>query len=122
MFYIVGVINKEDNMAFLSRAEEMVLLAILRLGDNAYGVTIRAELKSMTDKTWAFGALFVTLDRMSKKGYLTSYLTEPTRERGGRSKRIYMLTRVAVEALKAVKELQKSMWEGAPSLTGLKIG
>lgn len=70
-------------MAFLSRAEEMVLLAILRLGDNAYGVTIRAELKTMTDKTWAFGALFVTLDRMSKKGYLTSYLTEPTRERGG---------------------------------------
>lgn len=109
-------------MAFLSRAEEMVLLAILRLGDNAYGVTIRAELRSMTGKIWAFGALFVTLDRMSKKGYLTSYLTEPTRERGGRSKRIYMLTRVAVEALKAVKELQKSMWDGAPELTGLRIG
>ena len=104
-------------MAFLSRAEEMVLLAILRLGDNAYGVTIRAELKSMTDKTWAFGALFVTLDRMSKKGLLTSYLTEPVRERGGRSKRIYRLTRDALEALKAVRVLQESMWTGVPELS-----
>ena len=104
-------------MKYLSRSEEMVLLAVWRLKENAYGVTIRQELLTMTDKTWAFGALFVTLDRMSKKGLLTSYLTEPVRERGGRSKRMYRLTRDALEALKAVRVLQESMWMGVPELS-----
>ena len=99
-------------MKFLSRSEEMILLAIYRLGENAYGVTIRNTLKEMSGKTWAFGALFVMLDRLSKKGMLDSYLSEPTKERGGRSKRIYSLTTEALEALDEVKRLQESMWEG----------
>ena len=55
-------------MKLISRSEEMALLAILQLQDNAYGVTIQEELKRLSGRTWAFGALFVTLDRMAKKG------------------------------------------------------
>jgi len=103
-------------MKYLSRAEEMVLLAIWRLKGNAYAVTIREELKRMTGKTWAFGALFVTLDRMTKKDLLRSHISEPKQERGGRRKRIYRLTLDAVEAMNAVRELEQSMWAAVPDI------
>jgi DNA-binding PadR family transcriptional regulator len=105
---------------YLSRAEEMILLAVWRLKDNAYGVSIREELKKMTGREWAFGALFVTLERMAKKDLLRSSLSEPTRERGGRRKRLYRLTLDAVEALKAVRELQRSAWADSPDLLSEK--
>lgn len=103
-------------MKILSRAEEFLLLAVWRLGDNAYGVPIREQLKKSTGKEWAFGALFVSLDRLAKKGYLTSYLTEPTSKRGGRSKRIYKLTRSAVKALKETRKVQEAVWLDLPEL------
>lgn len=108
-------------MKFLSRSEEMFLLSIWRLQDNAYGVTIRNNLQKVTGKTWAFGALFITLDRLVKKGFLTSYLTEPTPERGGRSKRMYKLTADGLEALKEIKKMQEALWDGIPELTMDKI-
>ena len=103
-------------MKYLTRTEEMVLLAVLQLEGNAYGVTIRDELKTLSGKTWAFGALFITLDRLSKKGYLDSRLSEPTAERGGRSKRMYELTPAALEALKAVRGMQESLWHNTPDI------
>lgn len=113
MSYIVGVM-KEQTPKFLSRVEELILLAIWRLKDNAYAVTIREELKKMTGKEWAFGALFVTLERMAKKDLVRSTVSAPTKERGGRRKRIYRLTLDAVEALKAVHALQQSIWADGP--------
>ena len=104
-------------MKFLSRSEEMFLLAIWRLQDNAYGVTIRNNLQEVTGKTWAFGALFITLDRLVKKGFLISFLTEPTPERGGRSKRIYKLTAEGLGALKEIKKMQEILWDGIPELS-----
>ena len=77
-------------MKLLSRPEELFLLAIWRLQDNAYAVTIREQVNSITGKTWSFGATFVTLDRLVKKRYLSSHLSEPTQKRGGRSKRMYI--------------------------------
>jgi PadR family transcriptional regulator, regulatory protein PadR len=108
-------------MKFLSRSEEMFLLAIWRLHDNAYGVTIRNNLQEVTGKTWAFGALFITLERLVKKEFLTSYLTEPTPERGGRSKRIYRITADGLEALKEIKKMQETLWAGIPELSLDKI-
>ena len=64
-------------MKFISRSEELILLSILKLRNEAYVVAIREELKKMTGETWALGALFVTLDRMSRKGYVQSWLSEP---------------------------------------------
>ena len=103
-------------MKLLSRQEELLLLAVWKLQHDAYGVKIREHLKAITGKEWAFGALFVTLDRMAKKGMLTSYLTDPTPERGGRSKRVYQLTNNGKRALIEIKKLEETMWQGIEGL------
>jgi PadR family transcriptional regulator PadR len=108
-------------MKFLSRSEELILLAILELQDNAYVVSIREGLKKMTGETWAMGALFVTLDRMSQKGYVQSGLSEPTPERGGRRKRLYRLLPAAVDALNKVRNLHSTIWKNIPDLSKEKI-
>ena len=101
-------------MKFLSRVEELVLIAVWRLKANAYVVTIGEELKAMTGKTWAVGALFVTLDRMTRKGYLDTHVSASTAARGGRAKRLYRLTPKAKEALNDVRQLQASVWRDVP--------
>ena len=92
--------------------EQMVLLAVLQRRDDAYGVTIFEELARHTSRPVARGAVYMTLDRLEKKGLLRSSLSEPTPERGGRAKRCYNLTRPAVQALKASRRTLLSLWDG----------
>jgi len=92
--------------------EQMVLLAILQQQDAAYGVTVHEELQRHTRRTVARGAVYMTLDRLEKKGLLTSTLSEPTAERGGRSKRCYRLTTPALAALRASRRTLLSLWDG----------
>ena len=105
-------------MKLLSRTEEFILLAILFLKDNAYSVLIRKRLKDVTGKTWSFGALFISLEQLVKKGYLTSSLTAPLPERGGRSKRIYAITPAGHKALEEIKQIERKMWEAVPETDG----
>ena len=79
--------------------EQIVLLAILRVVENAYGVTIRAEIAACTDREPAPGALYTTLDRLEAKGLVRSRLGDPTPERGGRAKRYFTVTAAGVEAV-----------------------
>jgi PadR family transcriptional regulator PadR len=102
---------------FISRSEEFLLLAVWRLKDNAYGVTIRNQIKKATGKTWAYGALFVMLRRLEKKGYLTSYFTEPSSRRGGKSKRVFQLSSRGIKALKDVRRAQEAVWSGIEELS-----
>ena len=101
---------------FISRSEEFLLLAVWRLKENAYGVTIRDQIKKATGKTWAYGALFVMLKRLEKKGYLTSYFADPSSHRGGKSKRIFQLSPQGIKALKEVRKAQESVWSGIKEL------
>lgn len=103
-------------MKLLSRQEEMLLLAVWRLQYDAYGVKIRDLLKELTGNVWAFGAIFTMLDRLVKKEFLTSYLTDPTPERGGRSKRIYQLTYEGKDALVEINRIQKALWDNVEGL------
>ena len=80
--------------------EHVVLLAILRLGEDAYAVSVRDEILRCTGRDVSRGSIYITLDRLETKGYLKSYLADPTPERGGRSKRFYALRPLAVNALK----------------------
>ena len=98
-------------MKLLSRTEEFILLAVLFLKDHAYSVKIRRRLNEITGKTWSYGALFISLEQLVTKGFLTSSLTEPLPERGGRSKRIYALTPAGMKALTEIKEMERKMWE-----------
>jgi DNA-binding PadR family transcriptional regulator len=92
--------------------EQVVLLAILRLNDEAYAVTIRAEILSCTGRDVSRGSIYITLDRLETKGYLKSWFGEPTPERGGRAKRYYALRPRAIEALKDSRRALVSLWRG----------
>jgi PadR family transcriptional regulator PadR len=91
---------------YLGEFEQIVLLALLRLGKNAYGVPIRHEIEHRAKRAVSIGALYSTLDRLETKGYVTSWFADPTAERGGRSKRYF---RVEPLGLKAVKRSQKAL-------------
>ena len=106
-------------MKVLSSQEELLMLAILALGKNAYGVTIRRHVSKVTGKEWSIGAIYDPLYRLEKNGYVRSFLSEPTRERGGRAKRIFEVTPEGKEALVAHKNVRDKLWDG---LTRLALG
>ena len=92
--------------------EQVVLLAVLRLGDDAYAVPIHDEILACTGRDVSRGAIYITLDRLETKGYLKSWFGDPTPERGGRAKRFYALRPRAVEALKDSRRALVSLWKG----------
>jgi len=96
----------------LGEFEHVVLLAVLRLGDSAYAVTIRDEIALRTGRRVSRGSIYVTLDRLETKGYLSSWLAEPTAVRGGRAKRFYALRPRAVAALRDSRRALLQMWRG----------
>jgi PadR family transcriptional regulator PadR len=97
----------------LGEFEQVVLLAILRLDDNAYGVTIRQEILECTDRRIAPGALYNSLDRLEEKGMVKSRFGDPTPQRGGRPKRLFVVTPDGLEAvsrsLRAYQKLTKGI-------------
>lgn len=103
-------------MRMLSRSEEMILLAVWKLKEDAYCVPIQDYLVEATGTKWSFSSIYNPLDRLEKGGLLDSYTTDPIKERGGRSKRVYRLTRLGQEALKKIRAIQDFLWEAAPEL------
>lgn len=100
----------------LGEFEQIVLLAILRLGESAYGVTIRAEIRERTGRETAPGALYTTLDRLEDKGLVRSRLGDPTPERGGRAKRYYRVSAAGVAAVERAQRSYQSLLEGLEML------
>jgi PadR family transcriptional regulator len=100
----------------LGEFEQVVLLAVLRLGDEAYAVTVRDEIRRCTGRDVARGSIYITLDRLETKGYLRSRLADPTPERGGRAKRYYTLRPRAVEALREGRRALVALWRGLESV------
>ncbi len=96
----------------------MVLLAALRLEHGAYAVTIRQELEEKAGRNVARGALYTVLERLESKGYLSSRMSDPTPERGGRSRRYYKVTTLGVNALKDSKDAIVGLWRGLESVLG----
>lgn len=98
----------------LGEFEQMVLLAILCAGQegDAYGVTIHEELERRTHRRISRGAVYMTVDRLEKKGLLKSHLTEPMAERGGRARRCYTVTKPALTALHQSRRALLSLWQG----------
>ena len=97
-------------MSMLSRTDEMILLAVWGLEDNAYGVTIAEMLTQTSGKKWVLGAVYVPLERLEKKKYLSSGLGKSTKKRGGRSKRLYKLTKGGLDVLIKTKSREKLIW------------
>ena len=97
---------------FLGEFEQMVLLAVLRLKEGAYGVTVRQEIEKRTGARVSRGAVYITLDRLQKKGYLESHVADPTPERGGRPRRYYKVRRDGLVALRDSRTAFQKMWAG----------
>ena len=98
--------------AYLGEFEHLVLLAVLRLDDRAYGVTVRQEIAARTGRDVSVGAVYATLDRLEMKGYVKSRLGEPTTERGGRAKRLIRVTAKGVRAVNSTHEALRSLSAG----------
>jgi len=99
--------------------EQLVLTAILVLHDDAYGVSIHAKVAEMAKpRNVSLGAVYVTLDRLEDKGYLASWLADPTPERGGRSKRFYRIEALGERALRESLNLSRRVWQEAGRVRG----
>jgi DNA-binding PadR family transcriptional regulator len=102
-------------MRLISRIEEIILLCIWRLQDNAYGITIREEVIKATGKAWLTGSIYASLSRLLKHGLVVSIEGEPTAERGGRRKIYYELTPKGQQALISVKRVNSIIWRDIPA-------
>ena len=99
-------------MKNLSVNEQIFLIAIWWLKDEAYGVKIRDKIEEMTGKTFTFGTLYNTLDNLAKKGYVTSRAVQILNQAGGNRRVYYTITRTGVEALRDARELHENIWKG----------
>ncbi|HYZ87014.1 MAG TPA: PadR family transcriptional regulator [Bryobacteraceae bacterium] len=103
----------------LGQFEQLVLTAILTLGDDAYGVTIHSKVQELArPKAVSLGAVYVTLDRLEDKGLVSSRLTDPTPERGGRSKRCYQVEGLGERALQDSAVTAKRIWDALVDVWG----
>ena len=109
LFYIVEVMFGRD---YLGEFEHLVLLALIRLSDEAYGVTVRQEIQTRTGREVSIGAVYATLERLQNKDYVKSFLGEPTAERGGRAKRFFRVTAKGITAVNRTQQALGRMTEG----------
>jgi PadR family transcriptional regulator PadR len=116
--YIVAIMDATPS---LGEFEQIVLLAILRLGDNAYGVSIRREIAACTKREPAPGALYTTLDRMEQKGLVQSQFGDPTPQRGGRAKRYFLVTRRGRAAVISAQRSYQSLLAGLHLFGGADV-
>ncbi|MEQ8239116.1 MAG: helix-turn-helix transcriptional regulator [Cyclobacteriaceae bacterium] len=105
---------------YLGEFEELVLLTIANLSDQAYGVAILEDIQHRANRKLSIGALHSTLTRLDEKGYITSYLGDPTNERGGRRKRFFQLTSQAITGLNEMKALRDQLWANSKVNLSLK--
>jgi PadR family transcriptional regulator PadR len=96
----------------LGSLEHIVLLALIRLQSNAYGMTVRREIEERTGRNISIGAVYTTLERLQAKGYVRSLVGEPTAERGGRAKRLFRIEADGERALRASQEAIRKMTLG----------
>jgi DNA-binding PadR family transcriptional regulator len=96
----------------LAEFEQLVLLALVRLGKEGYGMTVRRELESASGRSVTIGSVYATLERLEAKGYVTSWHGEPDPVRGGRARRNFEPTADGLVALARTRALMERMWDG----------
>ncbi len=101
-----------DKQHYLGEFEEIVLLAVARLGNKAYGVSIRQTVEEVAGRRTAIGAIYTTLDRLEQKGMVSSWQGEPTAERGGRAKRFFQIEGAGRLALAEANRVRTRLREG----------
>ncbi len=101
---------------FLGGFELLVLVALIRLGDEAYGVPIADAIEESSGREVAIGSVYITLDRLESKGLVSSRLGEPTAERGGRAKTYFQITAKGLREVRQAQRTLMQLWHGVPQL------
>ena len=115
---LFATVEEMPSRSHLGEFELIVLLAVIRLGDDAYGVTISKKLLETTGRDAALGSVYAALDRLEQKELISSTLGDPTPERGGRAKRYFRVTAKGIREAKMTKKALLSLWRGIPQLEG----
>ena len=103
-------------MKYLTRQEELILLSVFQLKENAYLITIQNRLNMLTDKKWSISSVYVPLSRLEKNGYLKSTIGEATEKRGGKGIKYYQISQEGAKALADLKNVYDKMWKGIDEL------
>ena len=101
-------------LSLITRTEELLLLVVCKLQDGAVGLSIREEVERITGKRYSVGGIYVPLDRLVRKGLLTTELDKPTPERMGRPRRLYCITSDGLAMLVEARRMQEAMWSVLP--------
>lgn len=108
-------------MTFLSRIEEILLLAIWKLRDEAYGMNIRQQVEKDTGLTWLSEAIYAPLSRLKEKGYVKTLKAATASEKSGRPRIYYRLTRAGLDRMIDIQEVNRSLWAGVPDLKKVSL-
>jgi len=103
---------------YLGEFELMILLSILRLGDEAYGVPLTRELSAIRGQDVAIGSVYAALDRLELKGLISSSLGDPSPERGGRAKRYFRVTKDGLKSVRETRQILTRLWKSLPATGG----
>jgi PadR family transcriptional regulator, regulatory protein PadR len=116
--YLFSIVYKMAKREFLGGFELLVLLALIRIGDEAYGVPISEAIEESSGKEVAIGSVYITLERLEQKGLVSSRLGEPTAERGGRAKTYFRITAKGLREVRQARRTLMNLWQGVPQLQG----
>ncbi|MCP4726338.1 MAG: PadR family transcriptional regulator [bacterium] len=100
----------------ITKLEEQILLSVVKFRDDAYGINVYRHLEEITGEKVAIGVIYFTLDRLTKKGFLSSWKGEPTATRGGMRKRFYKITDKGKSELEKAKKVSDALWDGVSEL------
>lgn len=120
MLDLFAIVEEMLKRTFLGQMELMVLLALVRLGDDAYGVPISKELRNTAGTEVALGRVYAALERLEQKKFVLSTLGDSTPERGGRAKRYFRVTPRGLRALQATRTALTNLWSGMARLEGAR--
>jgi DNA-binding PadR family transcriptional regulator len=119
--YLFTIIELMPDRSYLGEFELMILLAVLHLGDDAYGVPISRELERHRGRDVSVGSVYAALERLESKGLVASSLGDPTPERGGKAKRYFRITKEGLRQVRETRRVLTELWRKLPELKGESI-
>jgi PadR family transcriptional regulator, regulatory protein PadR len=113
-----AIVELMTDRSYLGEFELMILLAVVHLGEEAYGVPISRELERNRNRSVSIGSVYAALERLEAKGLVSSKLGDPTPERGGKAKRFFQITRAGLRQVNETRRVLTRLWQGLPELKG----
>lgn len=114
--YFFAIVEQMSKRGFLGEFELMVMLVLLHLGDQAYGVSVSRELEKQRGREVSLGSIYAALDRLEQKGLISSSLGDPTPDRGGKAKRYFRVTQEGLRKVHETRRVLSVLWRGLPEL------